>query len=279
LGTACISAGAICFSLAIIFIRSISGISVATLTFFRSLAAFLFFCALALRTPRMRQLRRYRADVPALLALGLTLSATALLYVTAVRLTTAANAVLLNNTAPLYVALLAPALLEEARPRRTWLSLTLALVGIVLVTGVTELRLTRGAWRGILAGALSGVTLALTLLGSRRLGRNVDGLTQTWWGTGVATLLTLPMALATPWSAIAPNLWLLAGMGVFAFGLPYLLYFRGLEQVDAQVASIVALLEPVSGVLIGMLLYGEVPTLLGGLGILMILTSIVLISN
>jgi drug/metabolite transporter (DMT)-like permease len=49
--------------------------------------------------------------------------------------------------------------------------------------------------------------------------------------------------------------------------------------VDAQVASIVALLEPVSGVLIGMLLYGEVPTLLGGLGILMILTSIVLISN
>jgi drug/metabolite transporter (DMT)-like permease len=170
-------------------------------------------------------------------------------------------------------------LLKETRPRYTWLSLVLALVGVVLVTGVTELTLPHGAWRGILAGALSGVTLALTMLGSRRLGRNVNGLIQVWWGTGVAALLTLPTALATPWSSIAPNLWLLAGMGVTAFGLPYLLYFRGLEHVDTQVASIIALLEPVSGVLIGVFLYQELPTPQGALGVILILISIILISR
>jgi drug/metabolite transporter (DMT)-like permease len=201
------------------------------------------------------------------------------LYVYAVRTTTAANAVLLNNTAPLYVALLSPWLLNEARPRHTWPSLALAMVGVVLVTGLTDLTPTHGEWTGIGAAVISGLTLGLTMLISRRLGKQVDGLIQGWWSTGVAALLALPLALLTPWSAVTRNLPLLVLMGVFAFGLPYLLYFFGLRRVNAQVGSLVALLEPVSGVLIGALLYQEVPSMLGGLGILLILASIYLISK
>jgi drug/metabolite transporter (DMT)-like permease len=276
---ALVAAGAIGFSAAIIFARSIDGLNAAIITFFRAASAFLLFSLITLKVPRVVQIRRYRSDLPYLLGLGVTMGATAVLYVYAVRTTTAANAVLLNNTAPLYVALLSPWLLNEARPRYTWPSLALAMIGVVLVTGLTGLTPTRGEWTGIGAATLSGLTLGLTLLVSRRLGKQVDGLIQGWWSTGVAALLALPLALLAPWTAVARNLPLLVLMGVFAFGLPYLLYFFGLRRINAQVGSLVALLEPVSGVLIGALLYQEVPSMLGGLGILLILASIYLISK
>ena len=278
-GMALVAAGAIGFSTAIIFARSIDGLNAAVITSFRAMSAFLFFSVIALRYRHVVQIRHYRSDLPLLLSLGVTMGMTAVLYVYAVRTTTAANAVLLNNTAPLYVALLGPRLLHEPRPRYTGQSLALAMAGIALVTGIAGLTPTRGEWTGIGAATISGITLGLTMLISRRLGRNVDGLIQGWWSTGVVTLLTLPVALSAPWPALARNLPLLALMGVFAFGLPYLLYFLGLQRIDAQAGSLVALLEPVSGVLIGVLIYQEVPSLWGGIGILLILASIYLISQ
>jgi drug/metabolite transporter (DMT)-like permease len=68
-------------------------------------------------------------------------------------------------------------------------------------------------------------------------------------------------------------------LGVLAQGLPYMLYFLGLERIPAQVVSVVALLEPVSGIMIGMLLYREMPTVVGIAGIFLVLTSIVLVSR
>jgi drug/metabolite transporter (DMT)-like permease len=62
-------------------------------------------------------------------------------------------------------------------------------------------------------------------------------------------------------------------------GVPYLFYFLGLRRLRAQVASIVALLEPVTGVLIGIFVYREVPDLPGFLGILLVLLSIFLVTR
>ena len=278
-GIALVAAGAIGFSAAIIFAHSIDGLNAAVITGFRALAGFLFFSLLIPAYPHILRVRRYRSDLPRLLGLSVTLGATAVLYIHAVRTTTAANAVLLNNTAPLYVALLSPRLLNEARPRHTWPSLALALIGTALLTALTGLPPTEGEWTGIGAGLLSGLTLGLTLLTSRRLGRQVDGLIQGWWSMGVVALLTLPITLAASRSAVARNLPPLALMGVFAFGLPYLLYFLGLQRINAQAGSLVALLEPVSGVVIGALLYQERPSIWGGIGILLILASIYLISK
>jgi len=275
---ALVAAGAVGFSAAIVFARSIEGLNAVTITGFRGLAGFLFFSLLALKYRHVLRVERYRSALPYLLSLGATMGATAVLYVYAVRTTTAANAVLLNNTAPLYVALFGPRFLQEARPRYTWPSLALALTGVALLTGLT-LTPTRGDGGGIGAAVLSGLTLGLTLLLSRRLSHHVDGLIQGWWSTGVTALLALPVALLTPGEVLLRNLPLLALMGIFAFGLPYLLYFLGLQRVSAQVGSLVALLEPVSGVLIGALLYQEVPSAAGGAGILLILVSIYLISR
>ena len=278
-GFAFVAAGAIGFSTIIIFTRSITGITSPSIAFFRALASFFFFCALLPWFPQTRHVRRYRHEIGWLVGLGLAVGLTGMLYIEAVQYTTAANAVLLNNTSTVYVALIAPWLLREARPRYTWISLALAIVGIACIANPAELSLASGGFRGIVAGALSGTTYSMTMLLSRRLRGRVSGVTQIWWSTGIAALLSLPWAFQTPWNTVARNLPYLIALGVVAQGIPYMLYFLGLERVQTQIVSIVALLEPVGGILIGILLYHEIPNATGVLGIVLVLTSIILVSR
>lgn len=279
LGVALVAAGAVSFSLAIVFARAIQGLDALTIAFFRAVAAFIFFSLLALRYPAIVRFGAYRSSIKYLIGLGLALGMTAILYVYAVRTTTAANAVLLNNTSAIYVGLLAPWLLKEARPRFAWVSLMLAMVGMILVVEPTRLHLAPESILGVVAAAISGLTLGFTMLFSRLLGGKVNGLIQGWWGTAIAALIALPGLLRITWTEVVPNLPGLILLGVVSLGLPYLLYFLGLQRVRAQVVSIVALLEPVSGVLIGLFIYREVPGVLGFVGIGLVLLSIFLVTR
>lgn len=278
-GMMLVAAGAIGFSSIIIFTRLITGLTSPGIAFFRALTSFLFFSALLPWFPTALQAHRYRHEIVRLVGLGLTVGFTGMLYVYAVRYTTAANAVVLNNTATVYVALLAPWLLREARSRYTWLSMGLALVGIVCIANPAALRWQSSEFRGIVAGTLSGFSYALTMLLSRRLRGRVSGVAQVWWSTGIAALMALPWAFQAPASIVVHNMPFILALGVLAQGLPYMLYFLGLERIPAQIVSVVALLEPVSGILIGMLLYREMPTVVGVVGIFLVLTSIVLVSR
>jgi len=278
-GIMLVAAGAVGFSAAIIFIREMSELAAPTIMLFRALSAFLFFSALLPHHRVSLQVSTYRRALPWLWGLGLAMGVTSLLYTIAVQNTTAANAVLLNNTAPLYVALLAPWLLKETRPRYIWLSLALAVTGMICVTIPAQGGERAGSWLGIVAAAFSGFSYAFTMLFSRRLQGRVSGVTQVWWGTGVAVLVALPWAWGGPWEAVLANWYWLLAVGIISLALPYFCYFQGLKRIKAQVVSIVALLEPVCGVLIGVWLYREIPSVLGMAGMGMILLSIFWISR
>jgi len=278
-GISMVAIGALGFSTTILFTRLTQGLNVMSIVFYRALFAFGFFCILLGWFPQTLRFSQYRGTIKSLLALGISVGVTACLYIYAVQHTTVANAVLLNNTAPLYVALLAPKLLKESRPRYTWPSLALAFVGIVCIANPTQKGLNASALTGILAGFLSGISLASVMLFSSSMRTQVNGVTQTWWGVGIAALIAMPWALQTPWSIVAVNLRLLIPLGIVSYGLPYLLYFLGLQQTGAQVASIVALLEPVGGIMIGALCFAEIPNLLGMMGISLVLSGIYLISQ
>ena len=155
-GIGLVAAGAVGFSAAIIFIREMRGLAAPTIMLFRALSAFLFFSALLPRHRVSLKVSAYRRSLPWLLGLGLAMGLTSLLYTFAVQRTTAANAVLLNNTATLYVALLAPWLLQETRPRYVWLSLALAVTGMICITIPAQGGGRAGSWTGIVAALLSG---------------------------------------------------------------------------------------------------------------------------
>lgn len=184
---------------------------------------------------------------------------------------------LLVNSAPIYVALLSPLLLNEARPPQTWLSVGIALTGMALITG----RFSVGSAEigGIVAGIISGLGYALIMLISRSLRGRVTGIAQNLWGLGMLALIMVAWTLQTPAATLLANLPILIPLGVFSLGASYLCYFLGLARVSAQVVSIASLAEPVFGILMGVIFFAEVPHPLGWLGGALILASIVLISR
>lgn len=190
-------------------------------------------------------------------------AATVVLFVLSTKMTTAANAIFLQSTGPLYVMLLSPWLLREPIRARD------LQFGSVVALGMALFFLGREAavptapdpLRGNILAAFSGATWALTLTGLRWLGRKgASAATATVVaGNLIASLATLPMAL--PVSAVAgKDLALLLYLGVVQIGLAYFCLTRAIPHVPAFEASVLLLLEPTLNPIWTWLVHGERPS-------------------
>lgn len=210
----------------------------------------------------------------ALLAGG-AFAATLVVFVVANKLTTAANAIFLQSTAPLWLLLLAPALLGE-RLRRRDLGVMLAMaVGLALFF-VGEPSPSASApepLRGNLVAASSGLTWALTVLALRWLSRDGRGPAgMLLLGNLLACLACLPLALPVH-GATAADWAVIAYLGVFQIVAPYLLLGAGLRHLTALEGMLLLLLEPVLNPLWAALVQGEVPSALSLAGGAVILAA------
>jgi drug/metabolite transporter (DMT)-like permease len=217
--------------------------------------------ALLLLVPSWRAFWR-----PPALWVGAPYAATLILFVVANKLTTAANAIFLQGTAPLYLMLLGPAVLGERLSLADLVFAGLLAIGMLLFfVGVEPTWATApDPAAGNLVGAATGLTWALTLLGLRWLGRDGASRGSELAGPAVvagnllACLLCLPFALPVPAAAAAD--WLVvAYLGVFQIGLAYVLMTRGLRSLPALEVSLLLLLEPVLNALWAWLVHGEQP--------------------
>jgi len=187
------------------------------------------------------------------LAVGVAYAFTVILFVAATKLTTAANAIFIQDTAPLWVLLLSPWLLGERPTRGELLSVPVFAAGL----GLFFLdRLTPGQVAGNLVALASGVAFGLSILGLRRIGDG--GPAALVLGNLLAAALTAPLWPSGP--APTPlDLGLVAFLGVFQLGLAYLCFTRGLEGTPAVEAALLVLLEPVLNPVWTFLLTGERP--------------------
>jgi drug/metabolite transporter, DME family len=176
------------------------------------------------------------------------------LYVGATKETTAANAIFLQYTAPLYVIAFAPPLLGERLRSSDVLPFVICLGGIaVLFIGNSG----SGDLAGMLLGAGSGFFYGLFLLWLRRISY-ADPIAITFANCmGVALIFSFALAKR---DVDVEDLSLLFIMGAVQFALPYLLFTRGLRDVEAAEASLLALIEPVLNPVWVALFYGESPT-------------------
>jgi drug/metabolite transporter (DMT)-like permease len=186
-------------------------------------------------------------------AVAAAYAVTVVLFTVANKLTTSANAIFLQDTAPLYVLLLSPLLLAERPSRGELWSVPLFLLGLLLFF---RDRLTPGQVSGNLIALASGVSFALCILGLRRLGGgNAPALLL---GNLLAAAGSFPGALGgTPLTL--PDLGIVLFLGVFQLGLSYALFARGLRHTPATEASLLALLEPVLNPVWTFFLAGERP--------------------
>lgn len=207
--------------------------------------------------------RRWRE--PKALAAGTAYALTLILFVTANKLTTAANTIFLQSTAPLYLLLLAPWLLREP-VRRVELALAAVLAaGLVLffVGYEPALATAPDPRRGNMLAAVAGLSWALTLLGLRWLGRQ-DGARGVTAGSAVVAGNLLACLTTLPWAwpiagARAADWMVVAYLGLFQIGLAYFLVTRALRRLAALEASLLLLVEPVLNAVWAWLVHGERP--------------------
>ncbi len=180
-------------------------------------------------------------------------AATVLLYVTAVKETTAANAILLQYTAPVWVALFGAGFLGERATRLDWLTIALSLAGLVLFF---REGLASASLAGDVLAALSGITLAWMSLFLRKQkdGSPVESILL---GNLLAAAIGIPFAVGS--SPGARGWMALVVLGVVQLGLSYLLYTAAIKEVTALEATIFSTLEPILNPIWVALLIGEYP--------------------
>ena len=173
------------------------------------------------------------------------------LYLSALSQGAAANAILLQNTAPVWLCLFGWLVLRERIEIKTWISVVVAMMGgAVIVIGNWSAEGNQSSILMMAAG--SGVAYAGVILFLRAMrGESAAWLTM-WNLVGSALCLATyiglrfgPTELMTWLSApTAKQLVFLAIFGVLQMALPYCLFARGLRTVGPQEAGIITLLEP-----------------------------------
>jgi drug/metabolite transporter (DMT)-like permease len=234
----------------------------------RSLVAALLF-ALLLRAPR--RAFDWRSG-----AAGCAYAATMLGFVVANKLTTAANSIFLQSTAPLYVLFLAPLLLGESRRRHDGPICLLIAAGLVLffVGRDPAFATAPNPTLGNAVAAVDGVFWALTLLSIRWLGADRERLAAALIaGNLIAALVAAPFAVTAPTVAGFADLLIVLYLGVFQIAVAYLFMTVGMRRVATLEASILLLTEPVLSAMLAWLVHGELAGPWSMAGSLLVVTA------
>ena len=193
----------------------------------------------------------------------LTFTAMNVTYLSAMTLTTAANAIWLQSTAPWWVFLVGVLILGEPFAKSERFPLVIGGIGLAIILAI---QLQGQDQAGVLLGLASGFTYAGVVLSLRAL-RSHDSVWLVVVCHLAAAAALLPYAL---WANVWPSgfqLLVLACFGFFQMALPYVFFARGLRTITSQEATGIGLMEPILLPLWVYLVWDEEPalsTLVGG---------------
>jgi drug/metabolite transporter (DMT)-like permease len=218
---------------------------------------------------------------PQVLLAAIVYAATVTLFVTSTKLTTSANAIFLQSTAPIYLLLLGPLVLGEHFKRRDLVYLIALSIGMVACF-VGRPEATATAPQPALGNTLAvicSVTWAFTLVALRYMERDHSrpglGMSAAVLGNLFAAVAALPFAW--PFPPASTGEWLtLAYLGVCQIGLAYVCLTTGIRYLSALEVSLLLLIEPVLNPVWTWVLHGEHPgnwTIVGG-GIIVTATAL-----
>ena len=222
-------------------------------------------------------------DIPLFLGLGLgSILFFTVCYFSAINMMTLSTAAILLYTSPIWVMLMSCAFFKERLTARKLAALVCAVGGCVLGSGIGGGAMTA---RGLIVGLCSGIGYGLySILGSVAL-KKYSALTVTTYTFVIAAVgawIICDPADMTAKLAAAESMWRLAGLvvltGLVTAVIPFAAYTRGLTYVEPSRAAILATVEPMVATLLGALVFAEPVTLLSGLGIVLILVSVVMLN-
>ncbi len=218
---------------------------------------------LYLLATRRRLVFSRRVLIGALSLIGVTT-----LFAIANKLTTAANAIVLQFTAPVFVILLMAVLYRQRPSRADLITCFLVLLGVVLffVDGLQA-----GNWLGNAAAVLSGLCYAGVFM--MNTGKDADPISSCFLGQLAAGLILTPLCfLETDFSP--PTLAAVAALGIIQVGGAYILFSIGIQHTPPITASLITGMEPILNPLWVALFYGERVTPLSVIGSVIVFCSI-----
>lgn len=191
-----------------------------------------------------------------------------ILFVSANKLTTSANAILLQFTSPVWVALLSRAILKQKISRIDGITIIFVILGMIMFF-IDELEMSY--LLGNILAILSGIVMAGMILLFQQQKEN-SLVEITLLGNVITAIVGIPFYfISSPGMESILPLFIL---GVFQLGIPYLLYVLAIPNVTAIDAVLIPVLEPLLNPLWVFIFAKESPTLFSLLGGSLVLLSV-----
>lgn len=195
--------------------------------------------------------------------------------------TTAANATLLGNTAPLWVAIGAWLIFHERLHKDFWLGLLLALVGAALIMGGDFLTHPRLGIGDLMASG-TGVFYALYFLSTQRGRQHLDPLSYIWLVgiSGSLGLLVINLIMGNPLTGYSGHTWLaFFGTALVSQIIGYISVSYALGHLPASIVAPTMVGQPITTTILAIPLLKEVPNLVQVVGGFIALMGIYLVNQ
>lgn len=190
-------------------------------------------------------------------------------FVNATKMTTAANAIFLQYTAPIYVFIFEPLIFKTRFEKLNLITIFICFTGMILFF-VGEL--TPGHIWGNLAALLSGVLFAAMMLGMRK-NKPENQQASIFYGNLIVCLIAFPSLFAIDAMELQTATKLLY-LGIVQIGIAYAFFSYGIKRTLAIEASLISMVEPVLNPVWVFFGYGEIPATLSIIGGIVILTGV-----
>lgn len=200
---------------------------------------------------------------------GLFYAGILILFVMATKLTTAANAIFLQYTAPIYVLILEPILLKTELKKINVISVIISFLGMTLFF-VGEL--SPSHFEGNIVAIISGLCFAGFLLGIRKSSEEFR-IPSIFLGN-ILIILICSFSITNELKISLDDFFMVAYLGIFQIGFAYAVFTYSIKRIEGIEAALVAMIEPIMNPIWVFIGYGEKPSSFAILGGLIILTTI-----
>lgn len=201
--------------------------------------------------------------------LGVVVALTVGFLTLSIKVSTIANALLLFYTAPVFATFLSRIFLKEKVRKESFISLILCIIGIIFILG-NEFK--TNLWLGTIFGLIAGISYASQMTVGRYL-KEYSGLLSTFWMSVVAVILLLPFA--NPVNVPSDKIPILILLGIVHSAIAPFLFLEGIRHVKTQDAGIISMLDPFTNIILGVIVFSEIPNLLTIIGGTSILAAVI----
>ncbi|WP_439959276.1 EamA family transporter [Spiribacter salilacus] len=248
--------------------------------FFRGSVGLFFAVAWLLARPDGSGLRNIRLWLFSALA-GLGVAGNFTFYYLSIAEGSVAVAATLMYSAPVFVYLVSLVFGFETISGSKIGAIGLVLLGMILLTGAYDLSVSQVTPISVAAGLMAGVSYAVFIFGFKSAAPrgSPQAILVIAFGVLSVVLLTVSSTDAVARVFAAPIWPLFVVLGVFGAGLSFMFYIVGLRQISPVIASIIAMVEPITAAAFGVVFLHEILTTIQILGMVMILLTVTVMAT